>query len=191
MAQPHAASETPARGRRSSRSSIPPACLIAANDRANGGRLFAPHVKVGGSSKLRADNGPEGEAWSYALAPLVGDDVFIAFAMRDLDLFSWTYFRVAADLLASGPDAGACLDGDLDRHRPAGDALDRLSRRMAMAYARGHYAIRPAALEDAPSEFRELGETFQCHGGGGTGPRPRLRDAVAQKTMLIRKPTTG
>jgi two-component sensor histidine kinase len=60
-------------------------------------------------------------------------------------------------------------------------------KRMAMAYAHGHYSIRPVALEEAPTEFRQLGETFAAMAGAVQDRDRRLRDAVAQKTMLIKE----
>jgi two-component sensor histidine kinase len=149
--------------------------------------MFAHGVKLSGSHSLRAAKGVQGESWSYALAPLVGDDVFIAFAMRDLDLFSWTYIHVATDLLLpilmlslASMAIWIATDRQVTRWMV-------YLRRMAMAYARGHYAIRPAALEDAPSEFRELGETFSLMAAAVQDRDKKLRDAVAQKTMLIKE----
>jgi two-component sensor histidine kinase len=60
-------------------------------------------------------------------------------------------------------------------------------RRIATAYGRGHYAIRPVALEEAPSEFRTLGETFSLMAAGVQDRDRRLRDAVAQKSLLIKE----
>jgi two-component sensor histidine kinase len=162
--------------------------LIAANDQQTAAAIFAHGVKPAAINRsLLPAKGAQGESWSYALAPLVGDDVFIAFAMRDMDLFSWTYIRVATDLLLpilmlslASMAIWIATDRQVTRWMV-------YLQRMAMAYARGHYSIRPAALEDAPAEFRELGETFSSMAAAVQDRDQRLRDAVAQKTMLIKE----
>jgi two-component sensor histidine kinase len=60
-------------------------------------------------------------------------------------------------------------------------------RRIATAYGRGHYAIRPVALEEAPSEFRMLGETFSAMAAAVQDRDRRLREALAQKSLLIKE----
>jgi len=45
----------------------------------------------------------------------------------------------------------------------------------------------PVALEDAPSEFRLLGETFSNMAAAVQDRDRRLRDAVAQKSLLIKE----
>jgi two-component sensor histidine kinase len=162
--------------------------LIAANNQAAAQVIFAGGVKASaGNRSLLPAKGPQGESWSYALAPLIGNDVFIAFAMRDLDLFSWTYIHVATDLLL--PVLMLTLAS-----MAIWIATDRqVSRwvaylgRMAMAYARGHYSIRPAALEEAPAEFRQLGETFSGMAAAVQDRDRRLREAIAVKTTLIKE----
>jgi two-component sensor histidine kinase len=60
-------------------------------------------------------------------------------------------------------------------------------RRIAAAYAKGHYAIRPVVLEEAPSEFRMLGETFSAMAAAVQDRDRSLRDALAQKSLLIKE----
>jgi two-component sensor histidine kinase len=162
--------------------------LIAANEQQTAAVIFAQGIKPTTNNRgLLATKGRLGESWSYAVAPLVGDDVFIAFAMRDSDLFSWTYIRVATDLLLPVLMlALASMAIWIATDRQVTRWIVYL-KRMAMAYAGGHYAIRPAALEDAPVEFRQLGETFSGMAAAVQDRDRRLRDAVAQKTMLIKE----
>jgi len=162
--------------------------LIAANEQQTAAVIFALGIKPTTNNRsLLATKGRLGESWSYAVAPLVGDDVFIAFAMRDSDLFSWTYIRVATDLLLPVLMlALASMAIWIATDRQVTRWIVYL-KRMAMAYAGGHYAIRPAALEDAPAEFRQLGETFSGMAAAVQDRDRRLRDAVAQKTMLIKE----
>jgi two-component sensor histidine kinase len=58
---------------------------------------------------------------------------------------------------------------------------------VATAYGHGHYAIRPAALADAPSEFRLLGETFSNMAAAVQDRDRELREALEQKTLLIKE----
>ncbi len=162
--------------------------LIAANDQRTAAIVFKRGVKPDAINRsLLPAKGPGREAWSYALAPLVDDDVFIAFAMPDSDLFSWTYIRVATDLLLPILMLGlASMAIWIATDRQVTRWIGYL-RRMAMAYARGHYNIRPAALDDAPAEFRQLGETFATMAAAVQDRDKRLRDAVATKTMLIKE----
>ena len=60
-------------------------------------------------------------------------------------------------------------------------------RRIATAYGRGHYAIRPAALAEAPSEFRLLGETFSNMAAAVQDRDRELREALEQKSLLIKE----
>jgi two-component sensor histidine kinase len=59
-------------------------------------------------------------------------------------------------------------------------------RRISAAYRSGHYAIRPQ-LEDAPSEFRALGAGMSEMADSIQDRDRKLREALAQKTMLIRE----
>ena len=162
--------------------------LIAANNQDAAQGIFTDGVKPSlGNRSLVPAKGPQGEAWSYAVAPLIGNDVFIAFAMRDLDLFSWTYIHVATDLLLPVLMLSlASMAIWIATDRQVSRWVAYLGR-MAMAYARGHYSIRPAALEEAPSEFRQLGETFSSMAAAVQDRDRRLRDAIAVKTMLIKE----
>src|SRR5207237_9878149 len=52
--------------------------------------------------------------------------------------------------------------------------LDYL-RRIAVAYGRGHYGVRPTALAAAPTEFKALGETISGMAGAIEDCDLRLR----------------
>lgn len=139
------------------------------------------------SNRLLSGTGPLGKTWLYVTAPLLGDQILVGFAMLQSELFVWTYIHVAADFVL--PIVMLAL-----AWLAIGIATDRqvirwivYMRRIAVAYAHGYYAIRPVALEDAPSEFRELGATLSGMAEAIQDRDKRLRDAVAQKTMLLRE----
>jgi two-component sensor histidine kinase len=160
--------------------------LIAANDEENAVLIFRDRLPLANLQQLSSSTTPEGETWSYAVAPLLGSTTFIAFAMRDADLFRDTYLHVGADLLLPVLVLALVAGGIwFATDRLVIRWLDQL-RRIAAAYARGHYTVRPA-LEDAPSEFKTLGNTLNVMADAVQERDRSLREAVAQKTMLIRE----
>lgn len=161
--------------------------VIASNNDAVAAALFNSNTKTRRQpSGLFEATGPKGATWLYATAPLLGRQVFVGFAMPETDLFEGTYIHVAADLLLpvfmiALAWAGIWIATDRQVIR----WIDYL-RRFASAYARGHYAIRPA-LENAPSEFHLLGDTLSAMAAAIQDRDKRLRDAVTQKTLLIKE----
>ena len=59
-------------------------------------------------------------------------------------------------------------------------------RRISAAYRTGHYSVRPV-LDDAPSEFRILGDALAEMASAIQDRDRSLREAVAQKTVLIKE----
>jgi two-component sensor histidine kinase len=59
-------------------------------------------------------------------------------------------------------------------------------RRISAAYRTGHYSVRPI-LDGAPSEFRILGDALSEMAAGIQDRDRSLREAVAQKTVLIKE----
>jgi two-component sensor histidine kinase len=162
--------------------------MVAANDKAVAADIFRNAQKPeNGDSGLLSITDSSGNGWSYAFVPLRGNDVYVGFAMSDSDLFSGTFFRVATNLLLPVLTLGlASLAMWFATDRLVLRWIEYL-RRMATAYGRGHYAIRPVVLEEAPSEFRILGETFSGMAAAVQDRDRRLRDALAQKSLLIKE----
>ena len=61
--------------------------------------------------------------------------------------------------------------------------LERLSR----AYARGRYSLRPKRLQQAPLEFRMLGEAVEDMAAAVEHRDQALRDALDEQTVLLRE----
>ena len=163
--------------------------LIASNDDEAARQIFGTRSVRAASlrSDLLSAAGPGGVDYSYTVVPLTGGFAYAAYAMRDRDLFTGTYLHVATDLLLPVLMLGAAS-------LAIWIATDRLVtrwivylRRIATAYGRGHYAIRPAALADAPSEFRLLGETFSNMAAAVQDRDRELREALEQKSLLIKE----
>ena len=164
----------------------PAGTMVASNDPEVAERVFAkrPAAPLGDELLSATANG---ETWSYALVPLLNKAASVGFAMRDRALFASTYLHVATDLLLPVLMLGlasAAIWIAADRQITRWIVY---LRRIATAYGRGHYAIRPVALEEAPSEFRTLGETFSAMAAAVQDRDRRLREALAQKSLLIKE----
>ena len=162
--------------------------LIAASNPEVAALVFAKGAKAGaGRDGLLEGTGPNNEAWSFAMAPLIRKDTYVGFAMPQADLFTLTYVHVATDLLL--PVLMIALASAAIWY-----AADRLVvrwivllQRVAVAYARGHYSVRPAALKEAPREFRDLGNTLADMAQAIQERDTSLREAVNQKSTLIKE----
>jgi two-component sensor histidine kinase len=159
--------------------------MIASNNTEAANQIFAQRSGAPKGNELFSASA-NGESWNYALVPL-NNATSVGFAMRDRSLFASTYVHVATDLLLPVLMLGlasAAIWIATDRQVTRWIVY---LRRIAMAYARGHYAIRPVALEEAPAEFRTLGETFSAMAAAVQDRDRRLREALAQKTLLIKE----
>jgi two-component sensor histidine kinase len=161
--------------------------IVAANDPAVATALFGkmpePQALNGG---LEVRDDAQGRSWIFAGAPLVGDNVFVGLAMRQSRLFAPTYLRVGTDFLLPIVMLGlAWIAIWFATERQITQWINYL-RRIAAAYRGGHYGAKPA-LESAPEEFRLLGSAMEEMAAGIQDRDQRLRDALSQKTLLIRE----
>jgi two-component sensor histidine kinase len=128
----------------------------------------------------------DGHAWRLGLATLVGNNIFVAYGMRESRLFGQTYLHVAIDFLLP-------IFMILFAWGAIWIATDRqvihwinYLRRIAAAYRSGHYAIRPD-LTGAPLEFHSLGDAMSEMAENIQDRDRRLRDSVNLKSTLIRE----
>ncbi len=159
--------------------------IIAANRPDVAGKIFssAPGDLKGG---IRSALDSGGARWTFTTAPMVGNSVFVGFAERQARLFGPTYLRALLDFLLPILMIGvAWLAIWLATERQVNQWIGYL-RRVAEAYRGGHYALRPS-LASAPAEFRTLGNAMQDMADGIQQRDKSLRDAIAQKTLLIRE----
>jgi len=160
--------------------------MIAANNQQEARQIFRFGPARGQQEQLLSANGAAG-AWTYVFVPISSSGISVGIARRNRDLYGGTYLHVATDLLL--PVFMLAL-----AYAAIWIATDRLIirwliylRRIAMAYSRGHYSIRPVALAAAPSEFRDLGDTISVMAGAVEDRDRRLRAALEQKSLLIRE----
>lgn len=160
--------------------------IIAANNPGQATAIFTGHAPANDGAQLRSAN-LSGTSWSYVLAPVSGRGIFAGYARRNRDLFAATYVHAATNLLlpivmlALAYAAIWFATGQLIIHWLV------YLRRIALAYTRGHYAVRPVALATAPAEFRDFGETISVMAEAVEDRDKRLRAALKQKSLLIRE----
>lgn len=161
--------------------------IIASNNLPVAGTVFSRIPKAStlrGGLESRSD--ANGNSWTFAAAPLVGDNVFVGFAMREARLFIPTYVRVSADFLLPIVMIGLAWAGIwFATDRQVTQWIVYL-RRVAAAYRAGHYRLKPS-LRNAPAEFKLLGSAMEDMAAGIQDRDGRLRQAVAQKTMQVRE----
>jgi two-component sensor histidine kinase len=159
--------------------------LIAANDPDTAKILFA-HADPSEPNELQTAVDQQNRKWVYAATPLLHEEVFVGFAMREATLFAPTYVHVTTDFLMPVLMIGLAWIA-------IWFGTDRLVTRWIMylkrisgAYRAGHYTIRPS-LDAAPAEFQLLGGALSDMAGAIQDRDRKLRESVAQKTELIRE----
>lgn len=161
--------------------------IIASNQMETAQAVFrtARRAAANGTALSTTDDSA-GDAWIAATHALLGDNVFVGFAMRQSTLFRPTYIHVGTDFLL--PFLMLALSWFaiwLVTERQLTRWIIYL-RRISGAYRAGHYALKPA-LAGAPSEFRLLGEALSEMAVSIQERDTSLREAVEQKSMLIRE----
>ncbi len=176
---------------------LPKGAVVTVYDRS--GKVIATNNKDVGAaiakSALAAGGDPEqvssavdsrGDLWRYGNASLIGNSIFVAFAMGQRRLFGDTYLHVGLDFALPILMIGfAWFAIWLATDRQVTQWIAYL-RRIAAAYRSGHYAIRPD-LADAPIEFRLLGDAMSEMAQGIQDRDRRLRESVDLKTTLIKE----
>lgn len=161
--------------------------IIAANNTVVARALFtrADAQNSGGTDLFTARDGT-GQTWLYSTAALLGSRVYVGFAMPQSQLFGATYVHVGTDFVL--PFIMIALTW-IAIWMVTEQQVTRwiiYLRRVAAAYRSGHYALRPS-LQDAPSEFRMLGDAMAEMVDAIQDRDHRLREALGQKSLLVRE----
>jgi two-component sensor histidine kinase len=140
----------------------------------------------GNPDEVTATTDSHGNLWRYGQAALMGNSIYVAFAMGESRLFGPTYIHVGLDFLLPILMIGfAWVAIWLATDRQVTNWINYL-RRIAAAYRSGHYVIRPD-LAEAPMEFRLLGDALSEMAEGIQDRDRRLRENVEMKTTLIKE----
>lgn len=127
-----------------------------------------------------------GVGWTFTQTQLHGGSIFVVYGAKRSKLFGTTYVSVAADFLM--PVFMIVLAWTaiwFATERQVTRWIEHL-RRISAAYRGGHYSVRPR-LSGAPREFVSLGDGLSEMASSIQDRDRRLRDAVEQKTVLIRE----
>jgi two-component sensor histidine kinase len=160
--------------------------VLASNDPRVAKALIGSAVTYDDVNRLNSASDAAANSWTYASAPLHGSAISVAFAMRENRLFGPTYLHVGADFLMPILMIGLAWAGIWFATERQVTQWIAYLRRISAAYRTGHYTIRPQ-LEDAPREFRSLGDGLSDMAGAIQDRDRSLRDALAQKSLLIRE----
>lgn len=161
--------------------------MIAADNSTLARDIFA-HAVVEENEKTEVHSALDSkrQVWTYATAPLLDNDVYVGFARPANTLFHRTYIRVAVDVIL--PFLMVVLTWLtiwIVTERQLTRWILYLCR-ISESYRSGHYALRPM-LAGAPSELQLLGDSMAQMAAAIQDRDRSLRDAVAQKTLLIKE----
>ena len=160
--------------------------VLGSNDRAVAQALIQGASWTENSSILRQARDAAGNNWRFSEIALQGGPLFIGYAMKESALFSATYLSVATDFLTPVLMIMLAWTAIWFATEQQVTRWILYLRRISAAYRGGHYAIRPS-LAGAPSEFTALGQGFSDMANSIQDRDQRLRDAVEQKSVLIRE----
>lgn len=135
---------------------------------------------------LKDGTDKSGSGWTFTQTQLRRGSIFVAYGAKHSKLFGTTYVSVAADFLT--PVFMIILAWTaiwFATERQVTRWIAHL-RRISAAYRGGHYSVRPR-LSGAPREFVSLGEGLSEMAASIEDRDRRLRDAVEQKSLLIRE----
>ncbi len=165
----------------------PDGTQVASNAGQVGGRLFAGKDLVAAQDRLGEAVDADGTSWRFAVAPLDRHGLLVAIARPTGDLFQWTIFHVVIGFVLPVVMVIFTLVA-------IWLATDRIVlqwllylRRVTAVYAQGHYGFRPSRMNQAPSEFRVLGQAIEDMAMAVRERDGRLRDGLAEKTALVRE----
>jgi len=160
--------------------------VIATNNKDVGTAIAKAAISSGASNEVSIALDSRRDQWRFGNASLMGNSIFVAFAMGESHLFGPTYLHVGLDFALPILMIGfAWFAIWLATDRQVTQWINYL-RRIAAAYRSGHYAIRPD-LAEAPVEFKLLGDAMSEMAEGIQDRDRRLREAVEVKTTLIKE----
>lgn len=159
---------------------------LVSNSDAMSAALFGPG-RADRDDDLAEAVDASGRAWTYATAGLERSRLEVAFALPRDTLFGWRGAALTAAIAIPVIFAGISL-------MALWLAVDHIVlrwltylRRVTAVYAHGHYRFRPRRLEEAPTEFRVLGDAVEDMASAVRERDRRLRENLAEKTALVRE----
>jgi len=160
--------------------------ILGSNDRAVAQALVQAARRTQNSPLLHEGRDAAGNRWRFSEIALQGGPLFIGYAMKESALFSATYLSVATDFLTPVLMIMLAWTAIWFATEQQVTRWILYLRRISAAYRGGHYSVRPS-LTGAPAEFIALGQGFSEMANSIQDRDQKLRDAVEQKTILIRE----
>ena len=130
---------------------------------------------------------PRGTERVHAIAPLVGQDLFVELSAPSSGILTWARINALSVVilpLLAWLSAWAAVWMVADRV-----VIRWLSYldRIAAIYARGRFSVRPVQAEGAPQEFRALAMTLDGMADAIVARDLSLRESLAQKDTMMRE----
>ena len=142
-------------------------------------------VRNGGVSYHGRDTA--GRARDYAVAPLIGRDLFVAVSSPSAGVLSWARINALSTVvLPVLAWIAAWVAVWMVANRVVIRWLHYLDR-VAAIYARGRFSVRPVQAEDAPAEIRSLAVTLDAMADAIVARDLSLRESLAQKDTMMRE----
>jgi two-component sensor histidine kinase len=160
--------------------------VLSSSNRAVAQALVGSLVPGRDLGTLKDGKDSRGVGWTFTQTKLHAGSIFVAYGAKQSKLFGTTYVSVAADFLM--PVFMIVLAWTaiwFATERQVTRWIAHL-RRISAAYRGGHYSVRPR-LSGAPREFVSLGDGLSEMAASIQDRDRRLRDAVEQKSVLIRE----
>ncbi|HEV2652811.1 MAG TPA: sensor histidine kinase [Rhizomicrobium sp.] len=160
--------------------------VLASNDMKVAAALAGDPSARGQTGSLHSGTDAQGRTWSFGSSALRDGAIQVGFAMQESRLFGPTYLHVGTDFLMPILMIGLAWAGIWFATERQVTQWIAYLRRISAAYRSGHYSIRPQ-LEGASPEFAALGEGLAEMAEAVQERDKSLRDALAQKSLLIRE----
>jgi two-component sensor histidine kinase len=161
--------------------------IVAASNRALSAALFAKPLEAD-SGRLKRAPDADGNEWLIAIAPIGAGDLQLAFAERESALFGWSNLDIIATIILPILMAAFAIAAIWYAANRFVLRWIFYLERVARAYGKGHYALRPAtAAADAPPEIQLLAGAMGDMASSIRDRDARLRHVIDQRNMMMRE----
>ncbi len=137
---------------------------------------------------LSSVRGSDGRVWLAASAPVLGKELFIAFARPQSALFTWTYLDVATSIALPVLMAGAAFLAIWVSADRLALRWVRYLQRVAHVYGGGRLGFRPGqGARGAPEEIQDLANAMEDMAERIRQRDANLRQALEQRSLMLRE----
>jgi two-component sensor histidine kinase len=157
-------------------------------------RLVFPDIPPAWMEDARRRGGELNNLWGpdrlhriYAVAPLLGQDVFVVLTAPSRGLFSAAWLDPLSGLIFPLLSFSVALGAVMFAADRAVLRWISYLQRIAAIYARGRFTVRPLQADSAPPEIRDLGRTLGAMAGAITARDAVLQETLAHKDDLLRE----